>query len=81
MNQEPSQEFLKREFMHSLSDTLALLGADEDLVEKIQSIKEKPFTSKIIEELKSFNYDQLVKVKTRLGLCHTYTVRRDNLED
>lgn len=71
-----SQEYLKREFLHSLSDTLALLGADEELVKKIQGIEEKPFTPEIIEDIKGFNYDQFNRVKTRLALCHTYTVAR-----
>ena len=75
---QPSQEYLKREFMHSLSDTLSLLGADEELVRKIQDIEEKPFTPQIIEEIKGFNYEQLVKVKARLALCHTFTVATDD---
>lgn len=73
----PSQEYLKREFLHNLSDTLSLLGADEDLVRKVQAIEEMPFTSEIVEEIRSFNYDQIGKVKTRLALCHTISVRRE----
>ncbi len=72
---EHSQEYLKREFMHNLSDTLALLGADEGLVRKIQAIEERPFTSEIIEELRSFNYDQLNAVRTRLTLCYKITIK------
>jgi hypothetical protein len=78
MRTESSQEYLKREFMHYLSDTLALLGADEAFVRSIQTIEEKPFTPEIIEELKSFNYDQINKVKTRLCLCHTVTMKSED---
>jgi hypothetical protein len=71
---QSSQEYLKREFMHAISDTLALLGAPAELVKKIQDVEEKPFNPEIIADIKSYNYDQLMMVKTRLALCHTYTI-------
>ena len=46
---EKSQEFLKREFIQLLTDTLALLGAEKRLVEDIKAIEENPFSLKIIE--------------------------------
>ena len=46
-----SQEYLKREFIHHISDTLALLGGGEDLVDKVRQVEEKPLTAEIIEEI------------------------------
>jgi hypothetical protein len=70
-----SQEYLKREFMHYIGDTIALLGADEEFVRKIKSLEEKPFTSEIIDEIRKFNVEQTDKVKTRLALLNTTTAK------
>lgn len=70
----PSQELLKREFVHHLSDTLALLGAGEDLVNKVREVEEKPLTPEIIDEIRRFNSSHLDEVKTRLVLLNTTTV-------
>ena len=68
---EKSQEFLKREFIHSLSDTLALLGAEERLVEDIKTIEEKPFSLKIIDKIRKYNREQKDKAKYTLALLNT----------
>jgi hypothetical protein len=71
---EHSQEYLKREFVHYLSDTLALMGAGEDFVDKIRQVEEKPLTPQIIEEIRSFNCKWIDDVKTRLVLLNTAPV-------
>jgi len=69
-----SQDFLKREFVHYLSDTLAILGSGTDLVDKIRQVEEKPFTPEIIDEIRKFNMEQVDDVKTRLVLLNTITI-------
>ena len=68
---EKSQEFLKREFIHLLSDTLALLGAEKRLVEGIKTIEENPFSPKIIDEIKRYNREQENKAKHTVALLNT----------
>jgi hypothetical protein len=65
-----SQEYLKREFIHHISDTLALLGGGEDLVDKVRQVEEKPLTAEIIDEIRNFNNKWVDEVKTRLVLCN-----------
>jgi len=67
---EKSQEFLKREFIHLLSDTLALLGAKKQLVENIKAIEEDPFSLNIIEEIRKYNREQKVKTKDAAALLN-----------
>jgi len=68
---EKSQEFLKREFIHLLSDTLALLGAKEKLVEDIRAIEENPFSFKVIEEIRRYNREQKNKINDEAALLNT----------
>ena len=68
---EKSQEFLKREFIHLLSDTLALLGAEKRLVEDIKTIEEKPFSPRIIDEIRKYNRDQKDKANEVAALLNT----------
>jgi hypothetical protein len=68
---EKSQEILKREFIHLLSDTLALLGAERRLVDDIKSIEENPFSLKIIDEIRRYNRDQKNKVNESVALLNT----------
>lgn len=68
---EKSQEFLKREFIQLLSDTLALLGAEKRLVEDIKSIEENPFSPKIIDEIRRYNREQKEKAKASVALLNT----------
>jgi len=68
---EKSQEFLKKEFIHLVSDTLALLGAEKRLIEDIKAIEENPFSLKIIDEIRSYNREQKVKVKDAAALLNT----------
>jgi len=68
---EKSQEFLKREFIHLLSDTLALLGAKEKLVENIRAIEENPFSFKVIEEIRKYNREQKNKINDEVALLNT----------
>jgi hypothetical protein len=72
---EMSQEFLKREFIHFLSNTLSLMGCGEEFVQQIRQVEEKPFTPEIIDEIRKFNSEQINKVKERLALCYTTTVK------
>jgi len=67
---EKSQEFLKREFIHLLSDTLALLGAEKRLVEDIKA-SENPFSLKIIEEIRKYNSEQKNRTKDAAALLNT----------
>ncbi len=67
---EYSKEFLKREFIHHISDTLALLGGGEELVDKVRQVEEKPITAEIIDEIRKFNNVRVDDVKTRLVLCN-----------
>ena len=68
---DKSQEFLKREFIHLLSDTLALLGAKEKLVEDIRAIEENPFSFKVIEEIRRYNREQKNKINDEAALLNT----------
>ena len=68
---EKSQEFLKREFVHLLSDTLALLGAEKRLVEDIKSIEENPFSNKVIDRIREYNRKQKDKAKDSVALLNT----------
>jgi len=68
---EKSQEFLKREFVHLLSDTLALLGAETRLVEDIKSIEENPFSNKVIDRIREYNRKQKDKAKDSVALLNT----------
>ena len=68
---EKSQEFLKRESVHLLSDTLALLGAEKRLVEDIKSIEENPFSNKVIDRIREYNRKQKDKAKDSVALLNT----------
>jgi hypothetical protein len=70
-NMEKSQEFLKKEFVHLLSDTLALLGAEKRLVEDIKSIEEIPFSNKVIDRIREYNRKQKDKAKDSVALLNT----------
>jgi hypothetical protein len=67
---EKSQEFLKREFIYLLSDTLALLGAEKRLVEEIKA-SENPFSLKVIEKIRRYNREQKDKTKDAAALLNT----------
>jgi hypothetical protein len=67
---EKSQEFLKREFIHLLSDTLALLGAEKRLIEDIKATEQNPISHKIIEELKKYNREQKNKTNDAAALLN-----------
>ena len=67
---DKSQDFLKREFIHLLSDTLALLGAEKRLVEDIKA-SENPFSLKIIEEIRKYNREQKNRTKDAAALLNT----------
>ncbi len=67
---EKSQEFLKREFIHLLSDTLALLGAEKRLIEEIKA-SENPFSLKVIEKIRRYNREQKDKTKDAAALLNT----------
>ena len=67
---EKSQEFLKREFVHLLSDTLALLGAEKRLIDDIKTTEENPFSLKIIEEIRRYNREQKDKTKDAAALLN-----------
>ena len=67
---EKSQEFLKREFIHLLSDTLALLGAEKRLIEDIKATEENPFSLKVIEEIRRYNREQKNKTNDTAALLN-----------
>ena len=68
---EKSPEFLKREFIHLLSDTLALLGAEQRLIEDLKASEENPFSLKIIEKIRRYNREQKDKTKDAAALLNT----------
>ena len=68
---EKSQEFLKKEFIRLLSDTLSLLGAEKRLVEDLKASEENPFSLKIIEEIRKYNREQKVKTNDAAALLNT----------
>lgn len=65
---ENSQEFLKREFLHLVSETLALLGAERRLVEDIQDVEK--ISPKIIDKIRKYNHDQINKAKESAALLN-----------
>ena len=67
---EKSQEFLRREFIHLLSDTLALLGAEKRLIEDIKAAEENPFSPKIIDEIRQYNCEQKIRAKDSAALLN-----------
>ena len=69
-NYVKSQEFLKREFIHLLSDTLALLGAEKRLIEDIKATEENPFSLKVIEEIRRYNREQKNKTNDAAALLN-----------
>ena len=68
---EKSQEFLKREFIHLLSDTLALLGAEKRLVDDIKTIEQNPISTKLIDKIRRYNREQEDKAKDVAALLNT----------
>lgn len=68
---EKSQEFLKREFIKLVSDTLALLGAEKRLIEDIKTIEDNPFSPKVIDEIRRYNRERENKVKDSIALLNT----------
>jgi hypothetical protein len=68
---EKSQEFLRKEFIHLLSDTLALLGAEKRIVEDIKSIEQSPFSVKILDEIRRYNREQKDKASETAALLNT----------
>ena len=68
---ERSQEFLKREFVKLVSDTLSLLGAEKRLIEDIKATEDNPFSPKIIDEIRRYNRDQKDKAKHSIALLNT----------
>jgi|GEM_PF-1809956 len=66
-----SQEFLSREFIHLLSDTLALLGAEKRLVDDIKAMEETPLSHAMIDKIRKYNREQSVKAKDAAALLNT----------
>jgi hypothetical protein len=66
-----SQEKLKREFIHLLGDTLALLGAEKRLVEDIKAMKESPFSPAMIDKIRKYNREQMTRTKEAAALLNT----------
>lgn len=69
-----SQEYLKREFLHHLSDTLLLLGASSKLVKSVRELSELKFTSDIVDELRKFNISQIEKIKDIISGLNKTTI-------
>jgi len=68
---ESSQEFLRREFIHLVSDTLALLGAERRLVEDIRDAEKIPLSPTIIDKIRKYNREQKNRAKTSVALLNT----------
>jgi hexokinase len=66
-----SQDLLKREFIHLLSDTLALLGAEKRLVEDIKAMEETPFSLSMIDKIRKYNREQSDKIEATAALLNT----------
>ena len=73
-----SQDILKREFIHTLSDTLALLGAEKRLVEDIKAMEESPFSPSIIDRIRRYNREQSDKSQAIAALLNTTFCYPDN---
>lgn len=74
----PSQEFLKREFIHYISDTIGLLGGSDEIIHLIRNAEEKPFTPHLIDEIRKYNCIQIEYTKSRLAILNTTTFRTKN---
>ena len=68
---ENSQEFLKREFIKLVTETLVLLGAEKRLIENIKASENSPFSPKVIDDLKKYNGEQKDKTKHSTALLNT----------
>jgi hypothetical protein len=73
-----SQEFLRREFIHLLGETLILLGAEKRLVEDIKATEEKPLSHAVIDKIRKFNREQSVKARDAAALLNTTFSYRGN---
>jgi hypothetical protein len=74
IHNEPSQEFLKREFVHFISDSVALLGGAKEIVMAIRDCEEKPLTENLIDLVRGYNQILVDSVKLRLDLMNTFAV-------
>ena len=72
---EPSQEYLKREFMHTLVNIFACIGATAEFIEVIKQIEEKPFTKESIEKANRYAIELYESLKDRFNRCYYYTVK------
>lgn len=81
MNNEPSQELLKREFMHALVNVFACLGATPGFIDVIKQVEEKPFTAQSLAQVNNYAMEVWEGLKGRLNRCYTYTVKTDNNEE
>lgn len=77
MNNEPSQELLKREFMHILVNVFACIGATSEFIEVIKQVEEKPFTQRSIDEARRYGIELYEGLKDRFNRCYYYTVKRE----
>lgn len=68
---DTSQEFLRREFIHLLSDTLTLLGAEKRLVEDIKATEETPLSHAVIDKIRKYNREQSIKARDAAALLNT----------
>lgn len=81
MNNEPSQELLKREFMHALVNVFACLGATPEFIDVIKQVEEKPFTSQSIIQVNNYAMEVWEGLKDRLNRVYTYSVKTQNDEE
>ena len=66
---ENSQDFLKREFNHLISETLALLGAEKRLVEEIKGAEK--ISPQIIDKIKKYIREEKERTKSSAALLNT----------
>jgi len=70
-----SEEQLKKEFVHCLTNTLLLLGGDNDLVALLRETEEKPITPDIINTIRCFNTQVLDGLRLRINDYPAFSVQ------
>lgn len=71
----PSQELLKREFVHHIATAILLLGGDIEFVNRIRAVEETPLTEEVITDIMNFCIKEHERMKDIFGNIPTISIR------
>ena len=72
---EKSQEYYKRELLSDISNILAILGGNQELVNLVRNYAEMPLNEEFILTIKRHSMTELDTLKTRFTLLDTISVK------